>query len=153
MFPRKGLPIKSMTPPQREKAHELLKASLSQKGYATAASIMDLENVLKAIESPSGEQSMRDQELYFFTVFGTPSTQTTWSWRYAGQHDSLHAFLDNGKTTLTTPPAFFGSNLAEVRVEGPKKGLRVLGSEEDTARALLAAPDPGQPTTAIVTAT
>src|SRR5882672_703939 len=48
MFPRKGLLIRSMTEPQRKLAHELLKAGLSQRGYLTASSIMDLENVLKA---------------------------------------------------------------------------------------------------------
>ena len=44
------------------------------------------------------------------------------------------------------------SNPAEVR-EGPKKGLRILGAEEDAARALLTALDASQRTTAIVEAT
>jgi hypothetical protein len=152
MFPRKGLPIKAMTPPQREKAHALLKAGLSQLGYTTATSIMDLENVLREVEAGTPNAAMRDQELYFFTVFGTPSAQGAWAWRAEGHHISLHFFVDNGKLTLTTAPAFFGSNPAEVR-DGPKKGLRVLGAEEDAARSLLGALDPGQRTTAIVTAT
>src|SRR6185436_6050519 len=50
-FPRKGLLIRSMTEPQRKLAHDLLKAGLSQRGYLTATSIMDLETVLKAIEA------------------------------------------------------------------------------------------------------
>ena len=37
-------------------------------------------------------------------------------------------------------PTFFGSNPAEVPW-GPRKGLRVLGAEEDAARALLNALD------------
>ena len=36
MFPRKGVPWKEMSEPQRKLAHELLKAGLSQKGYLTA---------------------------------------------------------------------------------------------------------------------
>ena len=51
MFPRKGLLIRSMTEPQRKLAHDLLKAGLSQRGYLTATSIMDLETVLKALEA------------------------------------------------------------------------------------------------------
>ena len=50
-FPRKGLTIKEMTEPQRKLAHDLLKAGLSQRGYLTASSIMDLETVLGALEA------------------------------------------------------------------------------------------------------
>ncbi len=32
-FPRKGLPIKDMTEPQRKLAHDLLRTGLSQRGY------------------------------------------------------------------------------------------------------------------------
>ena len=51
MFPRKGLLIRSMSEPQRKLAHDLMKAGLSQRGYLTATSIMDLETVLKALEA------------------------------------------------------------------------------------------------------
>src|SRR4051794_3933724 len=47
MFPRNGLTIKEMTEPQRKLAHDLLKAGLSQRGYLTVTTIMDLENILK----------------------------------------------------------------------------------------------------------
>ena len=43
---RTGLPIKEMTEAQRAKAHALLKTGLSMRGYTTATTIMDLENVL-----------------------------------------------------------------------------------------------------------
>ena len=51
MFPRNGLTVKEMTEPQRKLAHDLLKAGLSQRGYLTATSIMDLETVLGALEA------------------------------------------------------------------------------------------------------
>ena len=53
MFPRNGLAFKEMNQAQRQRAHDLMKASLSQKGYLTAASVMQLENVLCEIEGPS----------------------------------------------------------------------------------------------------
>src|SRR5262245_37036288 len=49
-FARKGITIKEMTPQQLSLAQQLLKTGLSQKGYATATAIMDLETVLRAIE-------------------------------------------------------------------------------------------------------
>src|SRR5687767_4063329 len=66
MFARNGLTLKEMTPVQREKAHAMLKAGLSQRGYLTATTIIDLENVLRAIEANG--QFARDPERYFFAV-------------------------------------------------------------------------------------
>jgi len=160
MFPRNGLTIKEMSEAQRKAAHALLEASLSQRGYKTASSIMDLETVLGALEAaqraaatepPRAAPIVRDSERYFFSVFGTPSTKDTWGWRVEGHHVSLHFTVVNG-AILTASPSFFGSNPAEVR-EGPKKGLRILGIEEDAARALLESLDASQKTTAIINAT
>ena len=143
-FPRKGLTIKQMKESQRKLAHDLLKAGLSQRGYLTATSIMDLETVLGALEAaersaapqpPRGQPLVRDPDRYFFSIFGTPSTRDTWGWRVEGHHVSLHFTVVNGTLTAGAP-SFFGSNPAEVR-DGPKKGVRILGAEEDTARALL----------------
>jgi hypothetical protein len=158
MFPRKGLAIKEMNQVQRQRAHDLLKAGLSQKGYLTASAIMDLEAILADIEernrqgaSPTQEDRARlrrDPELYFFTVFGTPSTKGTWGWRAEGHHVSLHFNIVNG-TLVASAPTMFGSNPAEVR-EGPKKGLRILGDQEDEAYALLTSLDESQRAKAII---
>ncbi len=159
-FPRKGLTIKEMNESQRKLAHDLLKAGLSQRGYLTATSIMDLENVLGALEAaqraaapqpPRNAPLVRDPERYFFSIFGTPSAKDTWGWRVEGHHVSLHFTVVNG-TLVAGAPTFFGSNPAEVR-EGAKKGLRILGAEEDAARALLASLDATQKSKAIIETT
>ncbi len=160
MFPRKGLLIRSMTEPQRKMAHDLLRAGLSQRGYLTATSIMDLETVLKALEAaqraagpqpPRGQVLERDPVKYFVSIFGRPSTTGTWGWRVEGHHVSLHFTMVNG-TLVASSPQFFGSNPAEVR-EGPKQGLRILGAEEDAARALLQSLDPALRARAIIDTT
>ena len=151
MFARNGLTIKAMTEPQRKLARDLLRAGLSQRGYLTATSIMDLETVLGEIERAARQQNpprqgatplVRDPEKYFFSIFGTPSAKDTWGWRVEGHHVSLNFTVVNG-TLVAGSPSFFGSNPAEVR-DGPKKGLRILGAEEDAARALLDALDASQ---------
>jgi hypothetical protein len=162
-FPRKGLLVRDMTPAQRTLAHDLLKSGLSQRGYMTAAQIMDLEMVLGALEAdqraaappradgrPAPAPLERDPQKYFVSVFGAPSTKGTWGWRVEGHHVSLHFTVVNG-ALVAASPTFFGSNPAEVR-QGPKKGLRILGAEEDAARALLESLDPSQRTKAIVNA-
>src|SRR5438093_1656516 len=67
--PRKGLPFKEMTPPQRLLGHALLSSGLSQRGYAKATSIMSLEQILYEIEN---QAPRRDAEMYYVTVFGQP---------------------------------------------------------------------------------
>jgi Protein of unknown function (DUF3500) len=159
-FPRKGLTVKEMTEPQRKLAHDLLKAGLSQRGYLTASSIMDLETVLGALEAaqraaaatpPRNAPLVRDPVRYFFSVFGTPSATDTWGWRVEGHHVSLHFTVVKG-TMVAGSPSFFGSNPAEVR-EGPKKGTRLLAAEEDAARAVLESLDAAQKPKAIFDAT
>jgi hypothetical protein len=155
-FPRRGLTLNDMTGAQRTLAHNLMKAGLSQRGYMTATAIMELENVLGALEQrerDGGRQAegfRRDPLRYFFSVFGTPSKTSTWGWRVEGHHVSLHFTVANG-TLVASSPSMFGSNPAEVR-EGPRKGTRILAAEEDTARALLMALDASQRAQAVITA-
>jgi hypothetical protein len=127
---RQGLPLKQMTEAQREKAFALLRAGFSAKGYTKVETIRSLENVLRAIE----KSARRDPELYFLTIFGEPGSNT-WGWRYEGHHISQNWTIANGRAIATTP-AFLGANPAEV-LDGPMKGTRPLGAEEDLARALV----------------
>lgn len=147
--PRLGLTIKQMSEPQRTLAHALLQAGLSQRGYLTATQIMELELVLRALEAANPVRA-RDPERYFFSIFGTPSTERTWGWRVEGHHMSLHFTIVNGKIAAGGP-SFFGTNPAEIR-DGPRKGTRILALEEDAARALLNALDAAQREKAVIDA-
>src|SRR5688500_14592286 len=75
-WPRYGVTFKAMTEEQRKLAHDLLRTGLSERGYMTYTSIIQLENVLKAIET--GGKFQRDPENYFFSIFGEPSAAGTW---------------------------------------------------------------------------
>ena len=154
MHPRVGLTIEKMTAPQREAAHNLLKSGLSQKGYATTTAIMELETILNAIENPPGSQPgklERNPLKYYVWVFGTPSAKGTWAWKVEGHHVSLNFTVVNG-AMVSTAPHFFGSNPAEV-MDGPKKGLRVLGYEEDPGRELVMSLDEAQRAKAVFNTT
>jgi hypothetical protein len=146
-FPRQGLQIKAMTEPQRKLLHALLRTGLSERGYLTYTQIIELEDVLKAIER--GGKFARDTEHHRLSIFGDPATPT-WGWRFEGHHISLHFTVANGSTIASTP-TFAGSNPAEVR-EGPQMGRRVLGPLEDAGRALVMALDGTQRTTATINA-
>lgn len=144
---RKGLPLKEMTAVQQRLAHALISSALSQKGYAKAVTIMTLEQVLRELEQ--GKTGMvRDEELYYISLFGKPGDAKAWGWRLEGHHLALNFTIVNG-STISTSPAFFGTNPAEV-LEGPRKGLRVLGAEEDLGRALFRSLNEGQRKTALI---
>ncbi len=128
---REGVPFKAMPAPARAAAHELMKASLSAVGYGKAANIIQLEEVLRRIESFG---LSRDPENYAFTVFGNPGASAPWAWRVEGHHLSLNFTLVPGQPVAMTP-AFMGANPAEVP-SGPKKGQRALAAEQDLGRAL-----------------
>src|SRR5205814_627354 len=146
---RKGLPFKEMAPEQKHLATALLSTGLSHRGYLKASTILSLEQVLRDLEQ--GKGPTRDPELYFLTIFGKPDPQLTWGWRVEGHHLSLNFLLAAGHEIAVTP-SFLGSNPGEVR-EGPRKGLRVLGAEEDLARQLVGSLNDEQKKVAIYTNT
>jgi hypothetical protein len=144
---RRGLPLREMTAEQQELARGVLRAALSRRGYLTASTIIDLELVLREMgENPA----VRDPELYYFSIFGTPSHAAPWGFRAEGHHLSLNFTLVQD-TLIATAPAFFGANPAEVR-SGSRRGLRVLADEEDIARALVLSLDERQLDVALIAA-
>jgi len=131
---RKGLPIKDMTADQRKLAVALLSTALSSKGLEKATTIMSIEQILAEMEGPNRKMP-RDPELYYFSIFGEPGMKGLWGWRVEGHHVSINITLADGKA-ITATPAFLGSNPGEVK-NGPRKGLRVLGNDEEMGRAIV----------------
>jgi hypothetical protein len=144
---RRGLPLKEMSAAQQELARGILRASLSRRGYLSASTIIELEIVLREMgENPA----VRDAELYYFSIFGTPSHATPWGFRAEGHHLSLNFTLVRD-TLIATAPAFFGANPAEVR-RGSRQGLRALADEEDIGRELVLSLDERQRADALIAA-
>jgi hypothetical protein len=142
---RKGLPLKDMTSTQKHLAEALLSAGLSQRGHIKATTIMSLEDILRIIENDNGVR--RNPDGYFFSVFGEPSEHGVWGYRVEGHHVAQNYTVVNGK--VGAGPSFFGSNPAEIK-EGPRKGLRVLGREDDLGFELLGSLTSDQKAVAIV---
>ena len=142
---RKGLPFGEMSTPQRLLAHALLSSGLSQRGYMKATTIMSLEQILYDLEDHAPQ---RDADLYYVTVFGLPG-KDPWGWRVEGHHLSLNFAVDRDQV-LSVTPSFFGANPARI-LTGPRKGLRVLGEEEDLARQLVTSLNEEQRKVAIIT--
>lgn len=134
--PRQGLSLGEMDGSQQKFAHALISSGLSRDGYAKAMTIMGLETILKELEGPN-RRFARDPDLYYLTLFGTPSNESPWGWRVEGHHLSLN-FLITGARQIAPTPNFFGANPAQVPEGCRLSGLRALALEEDMARELLA---------------
>jgi hypothetical protein len=130
---RKGVPVKELKDDQRAKVTGLLRATLSEPGAHKSEEIMALESVLAEIEGPD-RKFPRDPLLYYVSIFGKPGLEGRWGWRLEGHHLSVNCTLDGAKV-LSLTPFFQGANPALVK-SGPKKGLRLLASQEDLARSL-----------------
>jgi hypothetical protein len=144
---RAGLPLKGMDSSQQKLAYALLASGLSYHGNIKALQIMSLENTLREQEGSSSRFD-RDPELYYVTIFGTPSSTLPWAWRIEGHHLSINFVMMDGKEIAVTPN-FFGTDPARV-LQGPLLGLRILAAEEDLARHLLVSLDKVQAAQAMI---
>ncbi|HKJ65982.1 MAG TPA: DUF3500 domain-containing protein, partial [Desulfopila sp.] len=131
---RVGLSLSAMDDSQRLRALALLASGLSRSGGRTAFNIMSLEKILGSLEG-SGKHR-RDPGMYYVTIFGEPSFDSTWGWRIEGHHLSVNFRIAKGGDVFCCP-SFFGANPAAVP-EGPLQGFLTLPREEEVARELLA---------------
>jgi hypothetical protein len=129
---RAGVALGDMDAEQAAATRALLAVALSERGRDKVEDILTLEGILGGVE---GNPGFRDPGRYHVMLFGAPSPDAPWSWRFEGHHLSLNV-TQVGDAVASTP-AFLGANPARVR-SGPHAGLRVLAAEEDVARALFA---------------
>ncbi len=77
-YPREGVSFAEMNALQRERAFQLLKASLSLKGFENARDIMRLN---ETIAEMTGRREEYGEGLYYFTVMAQPSGDKPWGWQ------------------------------------------------------------------------
>lgn len=142
---RQGVSFKSTSTQIQALGIALLRTGLSHTGVAKAQAIMQLELFLK--EQEKDTVGRRDPTNYFVTIFGEPSADKSWGWRFEGHHVSFNFTVVDGKHVFFVP-SFMGTNPAEVR-QGPRKGERVLADEEDLGLALINSLDEAQRKVAI----
>jgi hypothetical protein len=129
---RRGVPLKQLKEGQRHLALALMSATLSHAGNQKALTVMSLGDYLK--ETDKVPNVHRDSDQYHITIFGTPSPEGTWGYRFEGFHLSLNVTVVRGRWVSVTP-SFIGAIPATVP-DGPRKGLQVLEQETELGRAL-----------------
>jgi hypothetical protein len=132
-----------MSAQQKTLTHALLNTVLSAKGYLSTIQVMQLEKILsddEVVGFPRGPEN------YTLAIFGTPSLENQWGWRFEGHHLSLNFAVANGEVSVT--PSFFGASPAQIRT-GTLAGFRSQDYVHNAGLALVKALNASQLMTAI----
>jgi hypothetical protein len=132
-----GLTLHAQAPAQQRLAMALLGAGTSRAGFVSAATVMGLENVLDHTDGFTvmfDRERGRDPGLYYLRVFGDPSGEAPWGWRFGGHHVSVSHLIVDGHVVASTP-SFLGADPASAPLLGSL--LRPLAGPEDLGRELV----------------
>ncbi|MFM7321122.1 MAG: DUF3500 domain-containing protein [Armatimonadota bacterium] len=144
---RKGFPMWDMGADQQAAALDLLATCMSAEGVQRSNTIREMENVLLQIENANPRY--RNAKKYYVSIFGQPSRDGLWGWRFEGHHQSLHWTLKGDRIVASTPQ-FFGTNPARIPAGLPLAGTEVLRSEQELGRAMVLGLDPERRAKAVV---
>lgn len=143
-FFRHGVMLEDLPTEQRELGLDLLRATLSSRGFAQARDIMRLNEVLA---QASGSHDEFGEWPYFISIFGTPSPDEPWGWQYDGHHIAVNCLVLGDELVLT--PTFMGSEPCKV-TSGPFAGIEVFAPEQQVGLDLIRSLDPKQHETAVL---
>lgn len=138
IYVRQGTSLKAMDAPQRAAARALLRATLSAKGVALADAIRRTDQTLRELNH---DDPAYDEDLYFFTVMGTPSATEPWGWQLDGHHLVINTFVLGDQVVMT--PAFWGGEPVHTRT-GKYAGNVILQKEQDQGLAFMRGLDAAQ---------
>ena len=158
--PRSGVVLRDLNDAQRKLAMNLLRTGVGEGGYQRIEMSRARETVLSAQQKAPEGQAVRHPDLFYITIFGTPSAGGPWGWTFEGHHISTHFTIRGNQ--VATGPMFLGSqpnDLPAARLEGTALAAaqkipaalagRIMGPEEDKARALVQSLDAKQKAIAV----
>ncbi|MFO1015893.1 MAG: DUF3500 domain-containing protein [Caulobacteraceae bacterium] len=128
---RHGVRMEETSPAMREAILDVLKATLSDKGFHKARACMLMNDFLGKLV---GGEKVMNEFSYNFSLFGEPSETSPWGWQLHGHHLALNVMLIDGH--LTVSPTFMGAE-PNIIDEGPHKGLTIFTGEEAAGLALM----------------
>lgn len=131
IYDRQGISLKEMTALQKNMAFELMAFSLSAKGLQLSKDIMKTDQTLKELNN--GDTAY-DEELYFFTVMGIPSSTEPWGWQLDGHHLVINYFVLGDQVVMS--PVFMGGEPI-ITTSGKYKGNTLFQDEQNLGLAFM----------------
>lgn len=145
-YARQGVNFDELSDDQRERAFDLLRVSLSAKGFERSRSVMKLNGHLADLLDRHGEYG---EWLYHLTVMGAPSDTEPWGWQLDGHHLIINYFILGDQVVMT--PTFMGSEPVTA-TEGRYAGTSVMQDEQNKGLAFMRTLTPEQRAVAIIQA-
>ncbi len=143
-FFRHGVMLENLPTAQRELGLDMLRATLSARGFAQARNIMRLNEVLS---QASGSHDEFGEWPYFITIFGNPSPDEPWGWQFDGHHLNVNCFVFGNEIVMT--PTLMGSEPCKV-TSGPFAGIEVFAPEQQVGIDLIRSLDSDQQDLAVI---
>ena len=125
LFARQGVSIKELDQAQRKLAFDFMQKALSAKGYQLSRDIMKTDQTTRELND---NDPAYDEELYFFTIMGTPSKTEPWGWQLDGHHLVINYFILGDQVVMT--PVFMGAEPV-IAMSGKYKGNAVFQDEQN----------------------
>ena len=123
-YKRRGIGLADLTKTQKTLALQILKESLSPRGFQKTQDIMKMEGYLARLFN---EYDLLGSDLYWFTFMGIPSDTKPWGWQIDGHHLAINYFILGDQIVMT--PTFMGSEPNYI-ADGENAGIRTFENEE-----------------------
>lgn len=143
-FFRHGLMLEDLPGPVRELGLDLLRTTLSARGFAQARDIMRLNGLLAEL---SGSPDEFGEWPYFMSIFGEPDEDAPWGWQIDGHHLVVNCMIVGDQLTMT--PTFMGSEPCHVDT-GPLAGTRTFVREQAAGLSMIRSLDTDQAARAVL---
>ncbi|MGA7988892.1 MAG: DUF3500 domain-containing protein [Candidatus Dormiibacterota bacterium] len=140
---RHGVMLEELSTVARDAFLELLRVTLSSRGYAQARDIMRLNDLLAEV---TGRHDDYGEWPYFVSIFGVPSADAPWGFQFDGHHLVINCVIVGDEVAMA--PLFMGSEPCTGR-PGRFAGIRVLDVEERVGLDLIRSLDVDQQQVAI----
>jgi hypothetical protein len=125
---RQGLRFRDMNEAQAEAGYGLMRASLSDRGYALARDIMRLDHTLAELNDDNFTEYGDD--LFHITMMGEPHASEPWGWQLDGHHLVVNYFVLGDQVVMS--PVFVGAEPV-IAPSGKFAGTAILQAEQDSA--------------------
>ncbi|WP_067510152.1 DUF3500 domain-containing protein [Actinoplanes sp. TFC3] len=145
-FPRQGVSLADLDDTQNALGTALLKAALSADGLETTEKI---RRINLAAGKLVGNSAVFNDELYYWTLMGTPSATEPWGFQFDGHHLVINYFVLGNQVVMS--PCFWGSEPTTLQIDG--ETVTVCREEIDASLAFIQSLTAAQQKTAIISAT
>lgn len=141
---RHGVMLEDLAQPVRDRALEIVRATMSARGYHHARSIMRINELLAEL---TGDYDAFGEWPYFVSIFGSPQSGDPWGWQIDGHHLCVNTMVFDGRIVMT--PTFMGAEPKRINL-GHLAGLSLFEPEEQLGLDLIRSLAPPQRERAII---